>query len=295
MKKDTSFDWKAPSIDSLELAELKIAVVGGTSGLGRAIALQLASRGAQVTVVGRSFKDADVKNITFVKADLTSMQAAKETAALIAPETLDIVLFTVGILAATTRAVTSDGLERDMAVSYLNRLVMLKEIVPKLRKTENSLGFKPRVFVMGYPGTGKLGTIEDLNQEKSYGAFKAHMNTVAGNEAMVLVAAERYPGLNVYGLNPGIVKTRIRETLFGENSWKSYIIEGVIGWFTKTADQYAARIAPLLVAPELETRTGTLYDDKGQGILPSDGMTPAYAASYIEASEELLKSKGLVN
>lgn len=293
MKRDDTFEWHESPIDSLALDKLKVAVIGGTNGLGRAIALQLASRGAHVTVVGRSFKDGGVENISFVQADLSLMEVARKVAQQIAPETLDILLFTTGIFASTSKQVTTEGLERDLAVSYLNRLVMLKEIAPKMRRNENSLGFKPRIFLMGYPGSGELGTIDDLNQENSYGAIKAHMNTVAGNEALVRVAAERYPQLNIYGLNPGIVRTNIRDNLLGENSWKSYIIEGIIGWFTKTPEQYAAKMVPLMVAAELEKRSGTFYNNKAQAILPSEGMTPSYAASYVEASEELLKSKGL--
>lgn len=293
MKGDNSFVWSEPNVDSVAFGELNVAVIGGTGGLGRAIALLLASKGAHVTVVGRSFRDGEVKNIKFVAADLSSIEVARKVSRDIAPETLDIVLFTTGIFASTTRQETVEGLERDMAVSYLNRLVMAKEIVPKMRTSANVLGFKPRVFFMGYPGAGELGTIDDLNQEKGYGAMKAHMNTVAGNEALVRVLADRYPQVNVYGLNPGIVKTNIRDNFLGQNSWKSYLVEGLIGWFTKTPEQYASKIVPLLVAPELEKRSGTLYNNKAQAILPSEGMTPAYATSYVEASEELLKNKGL--
>ena len=44
------------------------------------------------------------------------------------------------------------------------------------------------------------------------------MNTVAGNEAMVLDGASRYPAINFYGLNPGMVKTDIRSHFLGKGS-----------------------------------------------------------------------------
>jgi hypothetical protein len=44
---------------------------------------------------------------------------------------------------------------------------------------------------------GGAGTLDDLNAEKSYRAFSAHMNTVAGNEVLVLDAAARYPQATV--------------------------------------------------------------------------------------------------
>ena len=45
-----------------------------------------------------------------------------------------------------------------------------------------------------------------------------HMNTVAGNEMLVLDSAKRYPSANFFGLNPGIVKTNIRANLVGEGT-----------------------------------------------------------------------------
>lgn len=293
MKEDKSFKWNPQSVDEAKLDSLKVAIVGGTGGLGRAIARALASRGAQVTVIGQTFKDNGVKNIDFIKGDLSLIETAKKVAEQLPADSLDILLFTTGIFASRVRQETPEGLERDMAVSYLNRLAMLKILVPKLKKEKNSLGLSPRIFLMGYPGSGELGTIDDLNQEKSYAFMKAHMNTLAGNEALVLTIADRYPNQNIYGLNPGIVKTNIRDNLLGASSWKSYFIEGIIGLFTKTPEQYASSIVPLLIAPELDGRSGTFYNDKGNAIFGSEGLTKEYAASYIKASEGLLKEKGL--
>jgi NAD(P)-dependent dehydrogenase (short-subunit alcohol dehydrogenase family) len=46
----------AVAASALDLTGKTVAVIGGTSGLGRALALFAASKGATVTVVGRSFK-----------------------------------------------------------------------------------------------------------------------------------------------------------------------------------------------------------------------------------------------
>lgn len=295
MKQDKSFNWKSTSIDGVNLKSSKIAVVGGTGGLGRAIALVLASKGAHVTVVGRTFRDSKVKNIEFIEADLSSIKVSREAAERLSEEKFDVLLFTTGIMASKAREVTAEGLERDLAVSYLNRLAMTDILAPKMNSAgmKNSLGFAPRIFVMGFPGAGNLGEIDDINMDKSYGLWKAHMNTVAGNEALVVAGAKEYPQLNFYGLNPGLIKTNIRNNVLGEGSWKSYFIEGIIGLLNKTPEQYAKKIAALLVAPELEKRSGTFYNANGQAIFGSEGLTPAYAASFVEASEKLLRSKGL--
>jgi 5,10-methylene-tetrahydrofolate dehydrogenase/methenyl tetrahydrofolate cyclohydrolase len=45
-----------PSYANLSLAGKTVVVVGGTSGVGQAVALACARKGANVTVVGRTFK-----------------------------------------------------------------------------------------------------------------------------------------------------------------------------------------------------------------------------------------------
>jgi len=76
-----------------------VAVVGGTGGLGRAIARLLAARGAQVPVVGRTSRDEGVPGVDFVAADLGTVSGAREAAGRLVPEDLDVLVFTTGSLA----------------------------------------------------------------------------------------------------------------------------------------------------------------------------------------------------
>lgn len=287
----STFNWQPQRLE--HLGALKVLIVGGTGGLGQAISQKLAAGGANVTVVGQTFRDKDNYNISFVKADLSSIKDARETARKLDVSNTDVVLFTAGIFAAPQRQETSEGLERDLAVSFLNRKVMLDEIVPRLKTGRNEFGFIPRVFNMAYPGDNKLGNIDDLNSEKKYSTMSAHLTTVAGNEALVYDSVLEFPKVHFYGLNPGIVKTSIRNNLLGENSWKSTIVEGILSWFTKTPEQYATGIAPLLIAPELEERNGSCFDNKGKLLQRSKGMTDEYARNFIKAAQDLLAGKGL--
>lgn len=291
MKVNNDFQWNPKRNEELKISGCKVAIFGGTGGLGRAIGLLLASLGADVLVVGQNFRDSGKSNISFVRADLSSIKTSKAVASELPAQNYDVVIFTTGIFSSPSREETAEGLERDLATSYLNRLEIIDNIAPRMKKEKNVLGFKPRIFLMGYPGSGELGTVDDLNQEQSYGFMKAHMNTVAGNEALVVADAEKYPHVNFYGLNPGIVKTNIRNNLLGENSWKSYFAESIIGLFTQTPDSYASRLVPLLFATEIENKSGSLFDNKGKEIFASEGMSKTYAEKYIDASRELLSNK----
>jgi NAD(P)-dependent dehydrogenase (short-subunit alcohol dehydrogenase family) len=215
MKRDKSFTWRRVDAASLDLKGLKVAIVGGTGGIGRAFSRFMAARGASVVVVGQTFRDSEVPGIQIVKADLSLMREAKRVGQALPAEALDLIIFTTGILPGPKREETAEGIERDMAISYLSRLVIVREIAPRLGKDRPVARMKPRVFIMGFPGIGQTGRLDDLNAEKSYGRWAVHMNTVAGNEMLVLDAAKRYPNASFFGLNPGFIKTNIRTYLFG--------------------------------------------------------------------------------
>ncbi len=287
MKRDSNLTWHRTDALGQALEGRQVAVIGGTGGIGRALSRHLASLGAHVVVVGQTFRDAGVPGIRFIQADLSLMREARRVAGLLPAETLDLLIFTTGIFAAPQRQETAEGIERDLAVSYLNRLVILRAIAPRLGTQRARPSMKPRVFIVGYPGSGQIGTPDDLNAEQSYKAMPAHMNTVAGNEMLVLDAARRYPQATFFGLNPGLIKTSIRDNFFGKDSLKSRVVESLIGLLTPTADAYAERIAPLLATPDIEGHSGALFNRKGQAILPSPGLTGEHIRAFMAASEAL--------
>ncbi len=272
----------------LSLSGRKAAVVGGTDGLGRELARNLAARGASVTVVGRTFRDEGTAGIDFLKADLSLMAEARRVGRSLAAEELDFVFLTTGIIAAPQREVTPEGLERDMAVSFLSRLAILRELAPRMASAPRAGRTRPRIYVMGFPGTGEKGDLEDLNAERSYAPMRVHMSTVAGNESLVLEFARRYPALDFYGLNPGLIQTKIRSNYLGEGSLKHRIIEWFIGLTMMSAEQYAQRMVPVLLSPSLEGRSPVMFNQKGRAIEASPSLGDGYSGRLIAASEQLV-------
>jgi NAD(P)-dependent dehydrogenase (short-subunit alcohol dehydrogenase family) len=136
--------WKPVSPKSLDLSGKRVVVVGGTGGIGRAFSRFMAARGAQVIIVGRTFREADTPRISFTKADLELMSEAQRIGQNLPAEELDLVVFTTGIMPGPNRAETAEGIERDLAVSYLSRLAMLREIGPRLGKKRTDPISKPR-------------------------------------------------------------------------------------------------------------------------------------------------------
>lgn len=268
----------------------KFLIVGGTSGLGRAIALNSASRGAIVKIVGRSFKDEGVNGISFEGADLSLMKEAKRIGETV-DDDFDVVVLTQGIIAGTKRAESEDGIELDMAVSYLSRLVILRSLIPRLKT-------KARIFIMGFPGSAPTSfRIDDLNAEKEYvGKFGfVHANTVVGNEALVIHWAAADKEHSFYGLNPGLIKTGIRQGAYDTVGMKimAPILEGMLGLLSPTPDSYGKVITDLISVDGLEEHSGISFNPKGQAILSSPMFQEdaELANKFMEKSEDLIKEK----
>ncbi|MDX2013298.1 MAG: SDR family NAD(P)-dependent oxidoreductase [Myxococcaceae bacterium] len=286
---DPTLTLKPSPLNRLDLGGKHLVVIGGTDGLGRALARLSAARGATVTVVGRTFRDEGVERLRFVKADLSSMKDARRLGETLPVESADAVVLTTGIIAAKQRETTAEGVERDLAVSYLSRLAVLRGLTPRLGTGRPATSPPPRVFVMGFPGTGDAGDASDLNAEKSYDAMKVHLNTVAGNEALVLHGARHDARVRYFGLNPGLVRTNIRANYLGEGSLGHRLTELFIGLVMPSAERYAERLVPVLFTPELDGRTGVMVGSKGQAILPTEGFDAARVDGFIAASEALLE------
>ncbi|MEM9554253.1 MAG: SDR family NAD(P)-dependent oxidoreductase [Acidobacteriota bacterium] len=265
----------------------RAAIVGGTSGLGRAIARWLAAQGATVTVVGRTFRDRGTDGIDFIQADLSTVAEQRRVATQLPAEDLGLLVFTTGILSPKRRETSDDGVEIDLAVSYLSRFVILRGVAESLGA---NLEARARVFVMGAPGSNVAGNPSDLNSEERYAQLAAHTQTVAANEALVLDATSRYPEIGVYGLNPGLVATGDIRAPFlgGSDSLRFKVVEWLIGKLSPSADEYAARIGPTLVAAELDAESGLIFDSRARRSKRSQKLTPERVADFMRATEELL-------
>ena len=73
MKRNRNLAWHRADPAGLDLNGLQVAIIGGTGGIGRAMSRFMASRGAQVLVVGQTFRDEGVDGINFLHADLSLM------------------------------------------------------------------------------------------------------------------------------------------------------------------------------------------------------------------------------
>ena len=279
----SGFKVKPPPPGKISLAGKTVIVVGGTGGIGRGLARASAAAGAKVFVVGRKLRGEDA-GVTFVKGDVSTIAEARRITASLPIESCDVLAFTVGIVPSKIREVTADNVEVDMGVSALSRHVIIAESASRLPKTA-------RVLVWGFPGSKgyyQKSTLDDFNSEKKYEAAfgSTHMNTVALNEALVHHWAAK--GMTIAGFNPGLVATEIRNPIHGGGCFGG-LLEGLIGCMNPSVDKYVSRILHLLVAPELETNKGLLFNQGGDPIKCDPAFEdPATVEKWIDAADKLV-------
>jgi hypothetical protein len=149
-----------------------------------------------VVVVGRTFRDDDMERLRFISTDLSEMKQGRRVAEELPVETLDTLILTTGSGAGKQREVSPEGIQLDLAVSYLSRFVIVREEAEPVGVKRPEQTAKPRIFVMRGPGVGIEGYPSDLNSERTYEFWHGHGNTIAGNEALAIDGASRYPGVN---------------------------------------------------------------------------------------------------
>lgn len=201
------------------MADRVALVTGGTDGIGRAVALRLASAGDRVLIVGRNEERgrrvlAELNSINgkadhaFVPADLSLLgqTATMADEVLRRTDRLDAVVCCAGIL-STVPEWTSEGLERNLVLNYLTRFLLAQKLLPTL--TESPSGRLVLVANAGkYADTLDL---DDLQHRNGKPGMQVSGRTQFANDLLAVELAERVHGtsVEVTCVFPGVTKSSV--------------------------------------------------------------------------------------
>lgn len=194
-------------------------VTGGTDGIGRAVALQLARGGDRVLVVGRSeergarvlaaLRDArpGVDHL-FLSADLSLLAETARVAEEVSRRThrLDAAVFCAGIL-STVPEWTAEGLERNFVLNYLTRYLLARRLLPALSQAPSG-----RLVLVSNAGMyGDTLDFDDLQLRRGKPGMKVAGRTQFANDLLATELAERVRGtrVEVTCVFPGLVDTAV--------------------------------------------------------------------------------------
>jgi len=196
-----------------------VAITGPTAGIGRWTALELAGRGAQLTLLCRNRDKAEALHQDIVAtggvapsiiivdmADLNSVrEAAKEILAKGRP--LDVLLNNAGIV-NTSRRETVDGFEETLAVNHFAPFLLTGLLLPALRQSPDArvvnVASGAHSFVKG------MG-FEDMQAQQGFKTFREYGRSKLANILFTRSLARRLQGepVTVNCLHPGAVATSL--------------------------------------------------------------------------------------
>ncbi|KAH7157957.1 hypothetical protein B0J13DRAFT_520675 [Dactylonectria estremocensis] len=161
-------------------------VVGGTGGIGFAMASRIAAEASSSTVIisGRTKpKVIPHSNMEFRPLDASSMHQIKQytNAFKSTPgQELDFLIMTQSILTMAGRTETPEGIDRKMALNYYGRQLLLRELLPVLKKDAKVIIVLDARF-----GSPNRLDWDDLDLKKHYSLSKAANHCMVMNDAMV--------------------------------------------------------------------------------------------------------------
>ena len=209
-----------------------VVLTGGTSGIGEAAALKLASMGARLVLVARdaSRADATLERLRRISprtaqataqathtahlADLSlvaeTRRVGQEIAA--AEPRIDVLINNAGLICAR-RQVTAEGFELTFATNHLAYFVLTHGLLPRM------LASAPARIVNTASEVHRGAKLDfgDLQSEHGYSGFGAYAKSKLANILLTSELARRLAGRGVTAnsLHPGVVASRFGQASEG--------------------------------------------------------------------------------
>ena len=253
----------------MRLEGKEIVVTGGTDGIGKVTARELAKMGASVTIVARNATKAQqvVKELRaaaghdrvgFVRADLSSQKGVRGAVETIKGRLtrLDVLINNAGAM-FSRRELTEDGIERTLALNHLAYFLLTNLLLDLIKASAPAR----IVNVSSAAHNGAKLDINDLQGAKSYSGWRAYQRSKLANIYFTYELARRLSGSNVTVncLHPGFVASR-----FGSNNGG---VARVLFAAAKTvfaiSEANGARTSVYLASsPDVDGVTGKYFDSR---------------------------------
>jgi NAD(P)-dependent dehydrogenase (short-subunit alcohol dehydrogenase family) len=240
-----------------------VLLTGATRGIGRAAAIELARRGAELALVGR--EPERVKSVAEEAraagtgapvhehvADLTLMAEVRRLAEEVRErhQRVDVLANNAGALFASRRA-TAEGFEQTFALNHLAPFLLTNLLRERL--TGGRV-----VTTASDAHTGGRLDLQDLQSERSYSAMRVYGTTKLCNILFTRELARRAPELHATCFHPGVVRTG-----FGKNEngiWR--VLTTLGGPFFRSPESGARSLVWLALSDDAAQLTGAYVQDE---------------------------------
>jgi len=235
-------------------------VTGATSGIGKALATQLANTGEIVILVARDMDrgNAVVQEITqktknwnldLQLCDLSNMSSVNNLASVVKAKynTINLLINNAGVY-KRQRETTVDGYETMFAANHLGPFLLTNLLLDAL--TASGSG---RILNITAPSTTQLD-FDDLQGEKKFNSLNAFGATKMANLLFTFELARRLEGSNVTAnaIHPGLSRSQLMKEAFAPLK--------LITWLLSSPPQKAAEdILKMATAPEFANVSGKFF------------------------------------
>jgi len=252
----------------MEMNGKHVAITGPTAGIGRSAALELARRGAKLTLFCRNLeKGGEVRQaieaeggvspdvIHLDMAELASVRRAAEEF-LTRNNSLDVLLNNAGIV-NTQRRETIDGFEETLAVNHFAPFLLTGLLLPALGNAPSArivtVASDAHTFVRG------MG-FEDMQAEQSFKTFREYGRSKLANILFTRSLAARLSvqGITANCLHPGAVATSLAKQNEGI---ASKVLPFLLKPFFRTSDKGAQTSIYLCTSEEVSDTTGEYFSN----------------------------------
>jgi NAD(P)-dependent dehydrogenase (short-subunit alcohol dehydrogenase family) len=277
-----------------------VVVTGGTGGIGRAVAVELARRGDRVLVVGRSpDRGAAVlaalnqagpgAGHALLRADLSLLRETARAADQIAGQAdrLDAVVLCAGVL-STVAEWTDENLERSFVLNYLSRYLLVRRLLPLLARAPAG-----RVVLVASAGRYRdTLDLDDLQLRRGGRGLRVAGRTQFANDLLAIELAERVrgSGIEVACVDPGMTATDVFRNARGVP--RPVRTAAIAVQHLIAASPAAAAGTPVFLADDPEaTGAGGAFFGPGRRRrrVPKRVLRPDRRAALWAASEELVR------
>lgn len=269
-------------------------VTGSTAGLGRAVAGEMAARGARVVVVARDAargqavveqikRESGNPAVELALGDLlsrASIDALADDLVARFPR-IDVLVNNAGGT-FTKRAVTQDGLEATFALNVLATHQLTERLIQPLQAARGRV-----INVATAIGKGAKLNLSDLQSEKGYMGLAVYSRAKLAVMMLTIEQAQRHPGVTFNVLHPGV----ILGTNFGSDMPKFFrkvipAVAHLIGLdipIEKAVEKYVY----LATSPELAGVSGRLFVESKEEAPPRQAQNEAVRAALWSELERL--------
>jgi NAD(P)-dependent dehydrogenase (short-subunit alcohol dehydrogenase family) len=266
-----------------------VLLTGATRGIGRAAAIELASQGAEVALVGREAERVEAvaqearaagggAPVHEHVADLALMADVRRLAEEVRErhEHIDVLANNAGALFAS-RKQTSEGLEQTFALNHLAPFLLTNLLRDRLT------GGRVVTTASDAHKSGRLD-LDDLQSEKSYAAMRVYGTSKLCNILFTRELAKRAPELHANCFHPGVVRTG-----FGKNDngiWK--VLTTVGGPFFRSPQRGARSLVWLSLSDQAAGLDGEYVQDEKVLTPSAQAQDETLAEGLWECSAELV-------